>query len=627
MSRNTDQTPTIDNPLPGPQLPEPKVPETLRGPIGVLWKSLGGLSWGIPDGTPRNIGGGQSVGFRMLTGELVGIYTSPAGTFVVSSRMQAAWGRFGGNAGALGFPASAELNAHAGGRYQHFQGGMVVWHPSTGAFVVKGAILAKYTALGGSLWGYPITDEGTTAGNIGWFNHFRNVDNGGELSIYSTPQSGTVAIYGLIRQKWAAMGWERSPLGYPTQDEWPTGVDPHGRFSAFQNGYIVYHPSVGTFATFGEISARYRDLGGAAFGYPTTDVTNLRAGGQYLHLRNLGVGDDRSIYWHPATGAHEVSGLVRRKWSELGWEKGHLGFPTDAPKPYTAPNTDSGSTAQQFQGGLLISQPRKGTYTSPMVWTKRIDAGGFSGEVRLTASDDGTVTLGGYVRSDVLAGFKYLVKATVVATNDHAVVLSDRGSVSGTHGTDEKDALFASIQSDIVRGHFDRFAQGTMTVDHRHDNLLTGALGDVLEGIVTWGAGMLAITPGVGLVIVAGVELGSLISSGSFVPGAQIIGGTLWLAGRPVWSSRSPPRAWWRWPPTTGRSATTSTRWPTWSSRAPCRPSRRSGSPTAPVRATPSTPFRDSTGRSCSTSARTGSTRSPRTPRTSSPTGNSSSTS
>ena len=111
------------------------------------------------------------------------------------------------------------------------------------------------------------------------------------------------------------------------------------------------------------------------------------------------------------------------------------------------------------------------------------------------------------------------------------VVLAASGSVSGTHGTDEKDELSASVHSDLVRDDFPRFAQGTMTLDHRHDNLLTGALGDIFEGIVTWGAGTLAITPGVGLVIVAGTALVSAVGAQSLVPGAQILSGTLWLAG------------------------------------------------------------------------------------------------
>lgn len=519
-----------DPQAPGPQLPEPSAPTTLSGPLGVRWRALGGVTWGRPAFKPQKVPGGSFVTFTLADNTAnVTMYSSAAGVFVVTERINAAWRRLGQFGGTLGFPVSDELKAHRGGAYQRFQNGMVVWHSSTGAFGVQGPILATYTALGGSAWGYPTTDVTPIDG--GWFSHFRSADTGAELSIYATPQSGAFALHGPIRQKWAAMGWERSPLGYPVSDELPTGVDPHGRYTTFQHGLIVYHPSHGAHAITGAIDTRYRQLGGAGWGYPITDVTTLKAGGQYLHLVHPTIGDERSIYWHPSTGAHEVLGKIRGKWSGLGWQKSHLGFPTGPPEPFTEPNSDGGSVVQRFQHGRIIAQPRRGTYTSPALWTRPIKAGGFSGEVRVTATDDGTVALGGYVRSDALAGFRYLVKATLTDADKRAVVVSASGSVSGTHGTDEKDELSASVHSDIVRRRFPEFAQGSVTLDHRHDNLLTGALGDVFEGIVTWGVGTLAITPGVGLVIVAGAAVVSAIGAQSLVPGAQILSGTLWLAG------------------------------------------------------------------------------------------------
>ena len=106
------------------------------------------------------------------------MYSSAAGAFVVTEQLNTAWRRLGQHGGTLGFPASDELPCHQGGRYQRFGNGMIVWHPSIGAFAVQGSILAKYTALGGSAWGYPITDETST--KEGWFNHFRSVDTGAE---------------------------------------------------------------------------------------------------------------------------------------------------------------------------------------------------------------------------------------------------------------------------------------------------------------------------------------------------------------------------------------------------------------------------------------------------------------
>ena len=50
MAKNTDnngggsQDPDSQLP-PGPQLPEPPVPTTLGGPLGVRWRALGGVRW------------------------------------------------------------------------------------------------------------------------------------------------------------------------------------------------------------------------------------------------------------------------------------------------------------------------------------------------------------------------------------------------------------------------------------------------------------------------------------------------------------------------------------------------------------------------------------------------------
>jgi hypothetical protein len=57
-------------------------------------------------------------------------------------------------------------------------------------------------------------------------------------------------------------------------------------------------------------------------GYPVTNQQQTpNSLGEYNHFQN------GSIYWTPNTGAHEVHGLIRDKWSSLGWENSALGFP------------------------------------------------------------------------------------------------------------------------------------------------------------------------------------------------------------------------------------------------------------------------------------------------------------
>jgi hypothetical protein len=57
-------------------------------------------------------------------------------------------------------------------------------------------------------------------------------------------------------------------------------------------------------------------------GYPITDETGTPDGiGHYNHFQN------GSIYWTPLTGAFEVHGAIRDRWSSLGWERSALGYP------------------------------------------------------------------------------------------------------------------------------------------------------------------------------------------------------------------------------------------------------------------------------------------------------------
>lgn len=119
-------------------------------------------------------------------------------------------------------------------RYQHCD---IYYSPSTGAHEVHGAIRQKYDHKGGpdSDLALPVTDETTTPDSAGRFNHFS-----GNGSIYWHPQTGPMEVRGGIRATWAAQGWERGALGYPTSDEMNIGSTPMQWFSDFQNAVLFW---------------------------------------------------------------------------------------------------------------------------------------------------------------------------------------------------------------------------------------------------------------------------------------------------------------------------------------------------------------------------------------------------
>jgi hypothetical protein len=149
----------------------------------------------------------------------------------------------GGSRGFLGAPAAEERTTPDGaGRYRHYRSGSIYWSPGTGAHEVHGLIRDKWSTLGWerSFLGYPVTDETATPDGVGRYNHFEHG------SIYWSPETGAHEIHGLIREKWANLGWERGYLGYPVTDELETS-DRARRFNTFQYGTIFWSPAAGAY--------------------------------------------------------------------------------------------------------------------------------------------------------------------------------------------------------------------------------------------------------------------------------------------------------------------------------------------------------------------------------------------
>ncbi len=219
---------------------------------------------------------------------------------VAADPIAARYDQFAFGGGYLGSPVGAEY-AVAGGTAQNYDGGRIYYSPQTGARIVRGAILTHYLTLGGPAGraGLPSTDELATPDGAGRFNHFTG---SGGASIYWTPATGAHQIQGAIRTLWAATGWERGPLGYPTTDE-------------------------------------------------TTTPDQL---GRYNHF----TGSAGSIYWTPGTGAHEVHGAIAARWAALGWERSPLGYPTS--NEYTV----TGGRASAFAHGTITWNAATGATTT-----------------------------------------------------------------------------------------------------------------------------------------------------------------------------------------------------------------------------------------------------------------------
>lgn len=211
----------------------------VHGSIGVTYLAVGGhLRHGEPltDETVASDGIGRYNDFATGTS----VYWTPStGAQQIGGSIRVRWAGMGRERSIHGYPRSSEQSTPNGrGRYNDFQNGGIYWLPGVGAHSVYGAIYGTWARFGweGGRLGFPLTSETGTPDGVGRYNHFE----GG--SVYWTPATGAYQVEGSIRERWAALGWETSYLGYPTSDEYSV---PGGRRSDFQGGSLVWDAATG----------------------------------------------------------------------------------------------------------------------------------------------------------------------------------------------------------------------------------------------------------------------------------------------------------------------------------------------------------------------------------------------
>jgi hypothetical protein len=212
------------------------------------------------------------------------------------ARLQARYDALGGE------PVFGPIDRKEDGAWYFVSGSALLHTPQKWAvFEIKGSIYRKWTELGGIEYGYPDTDEMGTPDGVGRYNHFANHT----ASIYWTPETGAFEVHGDIRKRWAKLGWETG-LGYPVTDELgaPDGV---GRYNHFSGSASIYWtPTTGAVEVYGAIRDKWASLGWEAsyVGYPTRAEDDFSEGGRASSFQN------GEIYWWPDVGAIDLKGVV-----------------------------------------------------------------------------------------------------------------------------------------------------------------------------------------------------------------------------------------------------------------------------------------------------------------------------
>lgn len=321
---------------------------------------------------------------------------------------------------------------------------------------VIGAIRDKWMALGGyhSFLGLPLTDELITPDGIGRFNHFY----GG--SIYWTPGTGAHEVHGAIRDRWAALGWERF-LGYPLTDELPT-PDGKGRFSQFQNASIHWTSQTGAHETHGAIRAKWAAMGWerSFLGYPLTDESPTPDGiGRFNHFQG------GSIYWTPQTGAYEVHGAIRDKWAAMGWERSFLGYPTS--DELASPD---GGRISHFEHGSIVWTQAGGAVPLGQVVHHHADiatpdwlpAGGW---VDVIVNDQGHYTFAGHMHNSGFPNIDFALAVVLMTPSGIGYGFARQHRLDGTvtlFGRNrDDDWTDTGVRPELARG-WDQIAQSRL---------------------------------------------------------------------------------------------------------------------------------------------------------------------
>ena len=125
---------------------------------------------------------------------------------------------------------------------RRYQNCSIYYSAAFGAHEIHGAIRDKFDQLPKPtlaavpvVLGIPVTDESGSPDGVGRYNHFSN-----DGSIYWHPETGPFAVYGPLRETWAAAGWEMGQYGYPTQDTYipDPNETSYNIFCVFQNGVL-----------------------------------------------------------------------------------------------------------------------------------------------------------------------------------------------------------------------------------------------------------------------------------------------------------------------------------------------------------------------------------------------------
>ena len=251
------------------------------------------------------------------------------------------WQELDAESGILGTPMGSTYHYQPDGKnysVQRFTGGYILGTPK-GAFESYGEIRERWASLGyeAGVLGYP-------SSRIVKENN-KEVQKFVSGSITKTPEGISVNLDGQIYRRWQELQGESGILGDTIGDTYhykKNGQD--YSVQRYNNGYILGTPS-GAWESYGVIRQRWAELGYEAgiLGYPASGIYNYQKNGKNYSVQRF----EHGYILGTPEGAFESYGEIRERWASLGFEAGFLGYPTS---PITH---NDGKSTQKFEHGEI----------------------------------------------------------------------------------------------------------------------------------------------------------------------------------------------------------------------------------------------------------------------------------
>ncbi|MEP6501997.1 MAG: hypothetical protein ABJD97_01600 [Betaproteobacteria bacterium] len=171
---------------------------------------------------------------------------------------------------------------------------------------------------------------------------------------------------------------------------------------------------------------------------------------------------------------------------------------------------------------------------APFVFKARLDSGGLAaigGDVTVTVNLDGSVRWQGAFHDSGADNYDYNVTAAVRTPSGRVIALTHSGHVSGTFSSGDRDDRWDETRPlpAALVARLGELSRATLETHFEYESAI-GATFETLAGwMLKWAVG--TVLAPVGAVVFIGLELGSLIGTGSLVPGARMASGILWMAG------------------------------------------------------------------------------------------------